>query len=119
MKVIHVSTALVEIEVSAYFRQKLEEFLVPGMCQMPHTLHNHEGVVSQIHTQVVFNVLRPVDWRPIESERKDDDTRWLTYWVVYAAFMLVETFTDIFFFWIPFYSFLKVFSLFAFYVSVM
>lgn len=46
--------------------------------------------------------------KAIESPGKDDDTRWLTYWVVYAAFLLVETFTDIFFFWIPFYSFIKV-----------
>ena len=46
--------------------------------------------------------------KAIESADKDDDTRWLTYWVVYAAFMLVETFTDLFLFWIPFYSFIKV-----------
>uniref|UniRef100_A0A5K3FAJ7 Receptor expression-enhancing protein n=1 Tax=Mesocestoides corti TaxID=53468 RepID=A0A5K3FAJ7_MESCO len=45
--------------------------------------------------------------KAIESMEKDDDTKWLTYWVVYAAFALVETFTDIFLFWIPLYAFQK------------
>lgn len=46
--------------------------------------------------------------KAIESKQKDDDTKWLTYWVVYSAFSLVEFFTDIFLFWIPFYWLLKV-----------
>jgi TB2/DP1, HVA22 family len=46
--------------------------------------------------------------KAIESKEKDDDTKWLTYWVVYSFFSLVEFFTDIFLFWIPFYWFLKV-----------
>ncbi|CAH1796985.1 unnamed protein product, partial [Owenia fusiformis] len=45
--------------------------------------------------------------KAIESTRKDDDTQWLTYWVVYSAFSLVEFFADIFLFWIPFYWLLK------------
>lgn len=45
--------------------------------------------------------------KAIESKEKDDDTQWLTYWVVYATFSLVEFFTDIFLFWIPFYAFFK------------
>ncbi|PAA60480.1 hypothetical protein BOX15_Mlig025257g3, partial [Macrostomum lignano] len=45
--------------------------------------------------------------KAIESPAKDDDTKWLTYWVVYAAFGLLETFTDILLFWIPLYAFLK------------
>merc|ERR1712141_223643 len=44
----------------------------------------------------------------IESNSKDDDTKWLTYWVVYSAFSLMEFFTDIFLWWIPFYWFFKV-----------
>jgi len=46
--------------------------------------------------------------KAIESIDKDDDTKWLTYWVVYATFCLLEFFTDIFLFWIPLYQFLKV-----------
>jgi receptor expression-enhancing protein 5/6 len=45
--------------------------------------------------------------KAIESTDKNDDTVWLTYWVVYAFFSLLEFFTDIFLFWIPFYAFLK------------
>ena len=43
----------------------------------------------------------------IESKETDDDTNWLTYWVVYSTFSLIEVFSDIFLFWIPFYSFFK------------
>ncbi|XP_005098408.1 receptor expression-enhancing protein 5 [Aplysia californica] len=45
--------------------------------------------------------------KAIESNDKDDDTKWLTYWVVYSVFSLVEFFSDIFLFWIPFYWLLK------------
>ncbi|KAJ8304813.1 hypothetical protein KUTeg_018396 [Tegillarca granosa] len=45
--------------------------------------------------------------KAIESTSKDDDTQWLTYWVVYSFFSLLEFFTDIFLFWIPFYWFFK------------
>lgn len=45
--------------------------------------------------------------KAIESKEKDDDTKWLTYWVVYSVFHLVEFFADIFLFWIPLYWFLK------------
>ena len=46
--------------------------------------------------------------KAIDSEEKDDDTQWLTYWVVYAAFGIVEYFTDLILSWIPFYFLLKV-----------
>jgi len=45
--------------------------------------------------------------KAIETHDKDDDTKWLTYWVIFSTFSLLEFFTDIFLFWIPFYSFLK------------
>jgi receptor expression-enhancing protein 5/6 len=45
--------------------------------------------------------------KAIESKEKDDDTKWLTYWVVYSFFHLLEFFADIFLFWIPFYWFFK------------
>ena len=46
--------------------------------------------------------------KAIDSEDKDDDTQWLTYWVVYAAFGIVEYFTDIILSWVPFYFLAKV-----------
>ncbi|XP_074547486.1 receptor expression-enhancing protein 5 [Halichoeres trimaculatus] len=41
--------------------------------------------------------------KAIESSVKEDDTQWLTYWVVYGLFSIVEAFSDIFLFWFPFY----------------
>ncbi|XP_046907353.1 receptor expression-enhancing protein 6-like [Hypomesus transpacificus] len=41
--------------------------------------------------------------KAIESNKKDDDTQWLTYWVVYGYFSIVEFFSDIFLSWFPFY----------------
>ncbi|KAK5857666.1 hypothetical protein PBY51_010894 [Eleginops maclovinus] len=41
--------------------------------------------------------------KAIESSVKEDDTQWLTYWVVYGLFSIVEAFSDIFLSWFPFY----------------
>ncbi|XP_034015645.1 receptor expression-enhancing protein 6-like [Thalassophryne amazonica] len=41
--------------------------------------------------------------KAIESKAKEDDTQWLTYWVVYGFFSIIEAFADIFLFWFPFY----------------
>jgi len=46
-------------------------------------------------------------FRAIESPQKDDDVQWLTYWVVYGVFNLLEFFADFVQHWIPFYYFLK------------
>lgn len=44
-----------------------------------------------------------VSIKAIESATKDDDTKWLTYWVVYGLFSVAEFFADIFLSWFPFY----------------
>lgn len=46
--------------------------------------------------------------KAIESPNKDDDTQWLTYWVVYGVFSIAEFFSDLFLSWFPFYYMLKV-----------
>jgi len=45
--------------------------------------------------------------KAIESTQKDDDTQWLTYWVVYSAFSIIEFFSDIFLSWFPLYFLFK------------
>ncbi|KAM3870956.1 receptor expression-enhancing protein 5-like [Diretmus argenteus] len=45
--------------------------------------------------------------KAIESDKKEDDTQWLTYWIVYGAFSIVEEFSDMFLYWLPFYYFGK------------
>ncbi|OXB70321.1 UNVERIFIED_CONTAM: hypothetical protein H355_012501, partial [Colinus virginianus] len=44
-----------------------------------------------------------VSIKAIESSSKEDDTTWLTYWVVYGVFSVAEFFSDIFLYWFPFY----------------
>lgn len=46
-------------------------------------------------------------FKAVESPDKDDDTQWLTYWVVYAFFNVLEAFSDVILFWMPFYYSLK------------
>lgn len=46
--------------------------------------------------------------KAIESPNKEDDTQWLTYWVVYGVFSIAEFFSDLFLSWFPFYYMLKV-----------
>merc|ERR1712179_435968 len=41
--------------------------------------------------------------RALESTIKSDDTQWLTYWVVFASFSVVEYFADFIASWVPFY----------------
>ncbi|XP_054712059.1 receptor expression-enhancing protein 5-like [Uloborus diversus] len=43
----------------------------------------------------------------IESKNKEDDTCWLTYWVVFAGLALIEFFSDFILALIPFYWMLK------------
>lgn len=48
-----------------------------------------------------------MSFRAIESPGTEDDKLWLTYWVVYGAFSIVEYFVDFILFWVPFYYLLK------------
>ncbi|KAI7795550.1 putative receptor expression-enhancing protein 6 [Triplophysa rosa] len=41
--------------------------------------------------------------KAVESPDKEDDTKWLTYWVVYSFFSVGEFFSDIFLYWFPLY----------------
>jgi len=42
-------------------------------------------------------------FKAIESVDKVDDTQWLTYWTVYGFAGLLEFFSDIILYWLPFY----------------
>jgi len=41
--------------------------------------------------------------KALETTDKSDDSRWLTYWVVYSAFSVIEFFSDILLSWFPIY----------------
>lgn len=44
----------------------------------------------------------------LETSNKEDDSKWLTYWVVFAAFSVIEFFSDILLSWFPLYWLAKV-----------
>ena len=46
-------------------------------------------------------------YKAIKSENKKDDTQWLTYWVVYSGFTVIESFTDLLLNWVPMYYLMK------------
>lgn len=49
------------------------------------------------------SAIPPPRIKAIESPSKEDDTVWLTYWVVYSLFGLAEFFSDLLLSWFPFY----------------
>jgi len=71
--------------------------------------------MGALFTKVTSNIvgfLYPAyaSFKAIESTETADDTQWLTYWVVYAFFNLVESLIDFSVgTWIPFYFFIKIF----------
>jgi len=46
-------------------------------------------------------------FKAIESTGTQDDTQWLTYWVVFASFQIVEYFSRTILYWFPFYFLFK------------
>lgn len=49
-----------------------------------------------------------MSFKAIESTNKDDDTQWLTFWLLYSVIVFAEIWSDIFLSWIPFYSEAKI-----------
>lgn len=47
-------------------------------------------------------------FKALETKQQDDDKKWLTYWVVYGLFSIIEHFTDLILFWLPFYFEMKI-----------
>ena len=65
--------------------------------------------VGQVYITTLIGVLYPAfaSFCALESNDKADDKTWLTYWVVYGLFELVDHFGSIILGIIPFYFFLK------------
>ena len=49
-----------------------------------------------------------MSFKAIDSPDATDDTQWLTYWVVFALFSIVESVMSFLVTWIPFYYLIKV-----------
>lgn len=95
---------LVKIEEKTYIKRQYVVFGLAVLCG----IYLMVGYGSQFLCSFIgFLYPAYASVKAIESHQKEDDTKWLTYWVVYSAFALLEFFTDIFLFWIPFYWFIK------------
>ncbi|XP_072491024.1 receptor expression-enhancing protein 4 isoform X2 [Notamacropus eugenii] len=58
---------------------------------------------------LVFGMLYPAyaSYKAVKTKNIREYVRWMMYWIVFAFFMTVETFTDIFVSWFPFYYEIK------------
>ncbi|XP_043674748.1 receptor expression-enhancing protein 5-like [Vespula pensylvanica] len=62
--------------------------------------------------QLVCNIIGFVypayySMKALESPMKEDDSKWLTYWIVFAVFTIIEFFSEFIVRWLPFYWLLK------------
>ena len=66
--------------------------------------------VGQVYLTNLIGVAYPafMSFIALESNEADDDKQWLTYWVCFGAFNIVDQFAGIILQFIPFYYFLKV-----------
>jgi receptor expression-enhancing protein 5/6 len=57
----------------------------------------------------IVGIVYPAFWsiRAIESRESDDDKQWLTYWVVFSLFSIIDLFSGFILKFIPFYFFFK------------
>ncbi|GBB95210.1 hypothetical protein RclHR1_00250008 [Rhizophagus clarus] len=78
------------------------------------------GSVALLSFMIVFNLWGKllsnlVAWaypayasfKAIETTKTEDDTQWLTYWTVLGFFHVIEFFSDVILYWIPFYFLIK------------
>lgn len=69
-------------------------------------------VASFISRMVILSVgvLYPAyaSFKAVRRKSHRDYTKWMMYWIVFALFQAVETFTDTFLPWLPFYHELKI-----------
>uniref|UniRef100_A0A3P9J2K3 Receptor expression-enhancing protein n=1 Tax=Oryzias latipes TaxID=8090 RepID=A0A3P9J2K3_ORYLA len=59
---------------------------------------------------LVFGTLYPAysSYKAVKSKDVKEYVKWMMYWIIFALFMTVEAFTDMFLCWLPFYYELKI-----------
>ncbi|XP_058808848.1 receptor expression-enhancing protein 5 [Phymastichus coffea] len=62
------------------------------------------GIGQQLVSNIIgFTYPAYCSMKAIETKQKDDDTKWLTYWAVFAVFTIAEYFSDFIVGWFPIY----------------
>ena len=96
-----------------------KEYMALGFIAFPIILLLLMGGANFIVDLVAYLYPAYASVRAIESEGKDDDTQWLTYWLVFSLFKLVEGVADSILQYIPFYFVIKItFLVWCFYPGV-
>ncbi|XP_011497835.1 PREDICTED: receptor expression-enhancing protein 5-like [Ceratosolen solmsi marchali] len=66
------------------------------------------GIGQQLVSNVIgFMYPAYSSMKAIESKQANDDTKWLTYWVVFAVLTIIEYFVDFIIGWFPVYWLFK------------
>ena len=93
-------------------KSKLDRFTVVALITLFILLLIHlMGFAPVLVNFAGFGYPAYMSFKAIESEGENDDKQWLTYWVVFAFFNLLETFTDILSNYIPGYHYVKLVGL--------
>ena len=93
-------------------KTKLDRFTIVALITALVLLLIHVlGWASVLVNFAGFGYPAYMSFKAIESQGEEDDKQWLTYWVVFAFFNLLETITTIFRDYIPGYYYLKLVGL--------
>lgn len=67
------------------------------------------SIVSRL-VILVFGTLYPAyaSYKAVRTKNVKEYVKWMMYWIVFALFTCVETFTDVFLSWFPFYYEIKI-----------
>uniref|UniRef100_A0A8C7SV37 Receptor expression-enhancing protein n=2 Tax=Oncorhynchus mykiss TaxID=8022 RepID=A0A8C7SV37_ONCMY len=63
-----------------------------------------------VFSRLVFGTLYPAysSYKAVKSKDVKEYVKWMMYWIIFALFTTMETLTDIFICWVPFYYELKI-----------
>ncbi|XP_059821619.1 receptor expression-enhancing protein 1 isoform X3 [Hypanus sabinus] len=68
------------------------------------------SVTDVIFCRLIFGTLYPAysSYKAVKTKNVKEYVKWMMYWIIFALFTTVETFTDLFLPWFPFYYELKI-----------
>lgn len=76
------------------------------------TVHEYKLLtkIFNFFFRLVFGILYPAygSYKAIRTKNVKEYVRWMMHWIVMACFQFVETFSDVFICWLPFYYEVKV-----------